>query len=96
MRGVVGHQAPPVGSLQPGTFLKYLSFGCCLQPMIKCRTSPTSALVPAGRDTTMSGYMNFAFPAGDESDASSDEWDIGRSDRKSPAIKVTRKAAVRH
>lgn len=64
--------------------------------MMKCHMSPTRASGAAGRDTTMSGYMNFAFPAGDESDASNDEWDIGRPDRKAPGIKVTRKAAVRH
>lgn len=31
--------------------------------------------------------MDNAFPAGDESDASNDEWDIG-CDKKSPRVKV--------
>ncbi|XP_051237869.1 ankyrin repeat, SAM and basic leucine zipper domain-containing protein 1 [Dicentrarchus labrax] len=35
----------------------------------------------------MGSSVDYAFPAGDESDASSDDWDIGNLDRKSPCIK---------
>ncbi|XP_045893627.1 ankyrin repeat, SAM and basic leucine zipper domain-containing protein 1 [Micropterus dolomieu] len=35
----------------------------------------------------MGSFMDYAYPAGDESDASNDEWDIGCSDKKSPRIK---------
>lgn len=38
--------------------------------------------------------MDFAFPAGDESDASGDEWDIGRPDKKASCIKVTQKWSI--
>lgn len=37
----------------------------------------------------MSSYMNFAFPAGYESDASGDEEDMGRWEKKSAGAKVT-------
>ncbi|KAK9516227.1 hypothetical protein VZT92_024170 [Zoarces viviparus] len=36
----------------------------------------------------MDSFMDKAFPAGDESDASNDEWDIGCLKKKSPRIKV--------
>ncbi|XP_044048767.1 ankyrin repeat, SAM and basic leucine zipper domain-containing protein 1 [Siniperca chuatsi] len=34
----------------------------------------------------MGSFMDYAFPAGDESDASNDDWDIGCSDKKSSCI----------
>lgn len=37
----------------------------------------------------MGSFTDNAFPAGDESDGSNDEWDIGCPDKKSPRIKVT-------
>lgn len=36
----------------------------------------------------MGSYMDNAFPAGDESDASNDEWDIGCTDKKFSQNKV--------
>lgn len=37
----------------------------------------------------MSSSMDYAFPAGDESDTSNDEWDVGCCpDKTSPRIKV--------
>nr|XP_019934057.1 PREDICTED: ankyrin repeat, SAM and basic leucine zipper domain-containing protein 1 [Paralichthys olivaceus] len=42
----------------------------------------------------MDGFMGYSFPAGDESDSSNDEWDIGRSSAKQPpCIKDTGTAA---
>ncbi|KAM9352313.1 ankyrin repeat, SAM and basic leucine zipper domain-containing protein 1 [Symphorus nematophorus] len=35
----------------------------------------------------MDSYRDYAFPAGDESDGSNDEWDIGYPDKKAPSIK---------
>lgn len=37
----------------------------------------------------MGSFLDFAFPAGDESDASGEEWDIGYSDKKDTCVKVT-------
>lgn len=37
----------------------------------------------------MRSYMNFAYPAGYESDASGDEEDMGRWEKKSAVAKVT-------
>lgn len=41
----------------------------------------------------MSSYMNFAFPAGYESDASGDEEDMGRWEKKANGCKVTQRPA---
>lgn len=41
----------------------------------------------------MSGYMNFSFPAGYESDPSDDDEDMGRWEKKVNGAKVTERAA---
>lgn len=42
----------------------------------------------------MGSFMDFAFPAGDESDASGEEWDIGCLDKKDTCVKVTHKMSI--
>lgn len=37
----------------------------------------------------MGSFMDYAYPAGDESGGSGDEWDVGLSDKKTSYIKVT-------
>lgn len=37
----------------------------------------------------MGSFMDYAYPAGDESGGSCDEWDVGLSDKKTSYIKVT-------
>lgn len=41
----------------------------------------------------MSSYMNFAFPAGYESDSSGDEEDMGQWEKKANGAKVTERPA---
>lgn len=45
----------------------------------------------------MLNEIGYAFPAGDESDGSNDEWDIGYSDNnKKPCAEVKKKKVISH